>query len=70
MKTKIALKSRKFFKDSLAKSKKYGLDKEFKWSYTRARKGINFKNNNKTMNQIRRYQQFQGMPYKERSKYI
>ncbi len=30
---------------------------------------INFKNNNKTMNQIRRYQQFQGMPYKERSKY-
>ena len=47
MKTKIALKSRKFFKDSLAKSKKYGLDKEFKWSYTRARKGINFKNNKK-----------------------
>lgn len=30
---------------------------------------INFKNNSKTMNQIRRYQQFQGMPYKERSKY-
>ena len=30
---------------------------------------INFKNNNKTMNQIRRYQNFHGMPYKERSKY-
>ena len=30
---------------------------------------INFKNNSKSMNQIRRYQNFQGMPYKERSKY-
>ena len=30
---------------------------------------INFKNNSKTMNQIRRYQNFNGMPYKERSKY-
>jgi len=30
---------------------------------------INFKNNSKTMNQIRRYNNFHGMPYKERSKY-
>ena len=30
---------------------------------------VNFKNNNKSMNQIRRYQNFHGMPYKERSKY-
>jgi len=30
---------------------------------------INFKNNSKSMNQIRRYNNFQGMPYKERSKY-
>lgn len=30
---------------------------------------INFKNNSKSMNQIRRYQNFHGMPYKERSKY-
>jgi transcription initiation factor TFIIB len=30
---------------------------------------INFKNNSKTMNQIRRYQSFHSMPYKERSKY-
>ena len=30
---------------------------------------VNFKNNSKSMNQIRRYQNFQGMPYKERSKY-
>jgi transcription initiation factor TFIIIB Brf1 subunit/transcription initiation factor TFIIB len=30
---------------------------------------VNFKNNSKSMNQIRRYQNFHGMPYKERSKY-
>ena len=30
---------------------------------------VNFKNNNKSMNQIRRYQNFNGMPYKERSKF-
>jgi len=30
---------------------------------------INYKVNSKTMNQIRRYNNFQGMPYKERSKY-
>ena len=30
---------------------------------------LNFKNNSKSMNQIRRYQNFNGMPYKERSKY-
>ena len=30
---------------------------------------INFKNNSKTMNQIRRYNGFHSMPYKERSKY-
>ena len=30
---------------------------------------VSFKNNNASMNQIRRYQQWQGMPYKERSLY-
>ena len=30
---------------------------------------VNFKNNNRSMNQIRRYQNFNGMPYKERSKF-
>ena len=30
---------------------------------------VSFKNNNKSMNQIRRYQQWNGMPYKERSLY-